>query len=296
MQLLPNQDVDPVIKRLDQAVEYHRRWLKHLLRTVICDLVHLDEDKRPDAHTRCEFGQWYYSEETEFLKDNDAFKNIEKLHEGMHEIAANMLLLKESNQTISPSEFNDFSHYVDAFTAEVEKLKELLQKLHYNRDPLTGAYNRATLKDELHQVREMVSRKVCTAYVVMMDIDFFKSVNDSYGHAFGDLVLKRITEFVQTHLRVFDKFFRIGGEEFLLTLINMDVDSATVLTERIRKGLAELVIKDNDQHSVLITASFGIAEVQADMDMDECLKRADQAMYHAKHNGRNRTEVWHSDS
>lgn len=147
------------------------------------------------------------------------------------------------------------------------------------KDALTGLYNRRGLEMEL-----MCISKPTT--FIMLDIDFFKTVNDSYGHAEGDLVLKRLATLLKAHTRVGDILARWGGEEFIIICHLSSMTEACSLAEKLR-----VIIEDNELlHQEKITASFGVAEFRDEDTFDEFFKKLDFALYRAKANGRNRVE------
>lgn len=294
MHQLGNKDLEPVVKRLDDAIVNHRNWVRSLMRSLTCNLEHAENDHKPNAHRLCKFGQWYYGEHPEPLLQNATFQQIELLHKQMHQSAASMLNARTQHEQVRADDFDQFYQMLDDFVKAIEALKSQIQDLQYHRDPLTGAYSRATLDEELYQVKIMVQDDVHTSCLVMMDLDHFKNLNDTYGHAFGDQVLKRTSEFIINNLRRFDKLFRYGGEEFLFSLINTSHETAVEIAERMREGVAALEFSHNNQ-PVKVTASFGIAVVDPEHDVSFSLERADQALYQAKHGGRNRVVAWSAD-
>lgn len=158
-------------------------------------------------------------------------------------------------------------------------------------DPLTGLPNRRAVED--WTVRELsgAARHGFTFWVVMADLDHFKSVNDRHGHEAGDMVLKRFGELVRANTRSSNMCGRIGGEEFILALTHVDRDGVRVAIERVRQQLeAEKFTLDGAV--IQVTASFGIAGFRGKNapPFDDLLREADSALYRAKHNGRNRFE------
>ena len=117
----------------------------------------------------------------------------------------------------------------------------------------------------------------------MMDIDHFKKVNDTYGHEFGDYVLKEFANVVKQNIRNSDIFARIGGEEFILILPHTSYESALKVAEKLRKA-----IEKHDFKGKKITASFGVSEFEGDLQM--AIEIADEALYEAKRNGRNQVK------
>lgn len=165
-------------------------------------------------------------------------------------------------------------------------------------DVLTGWHNRryltVRLSEELARARRDGARLVC----LMLDIDHFKRVNDNWGHAAGDTVLREIAQRVESQVRASDVAARYGGEEFVVLLPGTDVASAMLLAERIRNAVSSSPIDLPNGESVTITASIGISEVQPAPEADDLktvgdslIARADVALYAAKSAGRDRVVV-----
>lgn len=174
--------------------------------------------------------------------------------------------------------------------ADVEEsvIRESKLTLLATTDPLTGALNRRSIMDHLHA---MIVDPKLSPCVLMADIDFFKKVNDTYGHAAGDQVLKNFTNTTRTLLRKGDFLGRIGGEEFVVALENTDLPSAQAMAERLRLAVAESRTLADGATSIAITASFGVALFNGDESVEAWLDRADTALYRAKQSGRNRVET-----
>lgn len=165
-------------------------------------------------------------------------------------------------------------------------------------DVLTGWHNRryltVRLGEELARARRDGSRLVC----LMLDIDRFKRVNDSWGHAAGDAVLREIAQRIESQVRASDVAARYGGEEFVVLLPGTDVAAAKLLAERIRSAVSSTPVNLPKGESVTITASIGISEVQPPPEADDLktlgdslIARADVALYAAKSAGRDRVVV-----
>jgi diguanylate cyclase len=153
-------------------------------------------------------------------------------------------------------------------------------------DDLTGAYNRRYFMDRLATEKNRSDRGKGNLCVCMIDIDYFKKVNDQFGHPAGDRVLQSFAQVSQTDLRATDCFARYGGEEFVLYLAETPLDGATVMAERIRHRVENTVFPDLGPGRT-ITASIGIAQYQAPEDIESTLSPADVALYKAKAAGRN---------
>ncbi|MEJ2393974.1 MAG: GGDEF domain-containing protein, partial [Candidatus Thiodiazotropha sp.] len=122
--------------------------------------------------------------------------------------------------------------------------------------------------------------------LIVLDIDLFKRINDSYGHIVGDDVLRQVAQNVEQTIRSSDALYRYGGEEFAIVLNGTDEAGARLLAERIRQSVENLVI--GSLKDVHITLSLGVAVMQADESSKQLFKRADAALYQAKQGGRNR--------
>lgn len=160
---------------------------------------------------------------------------------------------------------------------EVARLSRLAQL-----DALTGSFNRHGL--ELVCPADEVSRPLTLA---MVDIDHFKAINDQHGHAAGDEVLKRVARLLSESVRAEDSVVRMGGEEFLLVLPDLDLHKAVRVTERTR-ALVEGSVIQTSSAAVRLTVSSGVAQRQPGEARDETVARADEALYRAKSSGRNR--------
>lgn len=170
--------------------------------------------------------------------------------------------------------------YIFAFV--VNRQKEELER-QANVDELTGAMNRRTLKPLLEDSIEMHRRYQVPASLILIDLDYFKAVNDAHGHLCGDQILIEFTQVVQTRLRQTDKVFRFGGEEFLILLPGIEQADAIKLAESLR----QLTQDTTFSRGIQLTCSLGVAQYQADHSVDQWLQTADQNLYAAKAKGRN---------
>jgi diguanylate cyclase (GGDEF)-like protein len=154
-------------------------------------------------------------------------------------------------------------------------------------DPLTRLLNRRGLADALQISMAHASRHRLPTSAILVDIDHFKQVNDSFGHDVGDHVIRQVAEMISHMCRASDVVARTGGEEFLLVLPDTTLDSARILAERIRENVAESPLSVDSQQ-INVTISLGVSCISGEIDLDELSREADQALYLAKHGGRNR--------
>lgn len=155
-------------------------------------------------------------------------------------------------------------------------------------DELTGLPNRRAFFDELARVQAAMRRSELPAAIAVLDIDHFKQVNDTYGHAAGDVALQVLAEVLRTTLRGEDFLARIGGEEFALVLRGADLGVAERIAERMRERVAATPVDLPEGQTIRVTVSIGVAPFSANCRDLACLKAADKALYEAKNSGRNR--------
>ncbi|WLI87695.1 diguanylate cyclase [Massilia sp. R2A-15] len=155
------------------------------------------------------------------------------------------------------------------------------------RDELTGSHNRRHLIKLIESEKERTARLGSLFCLCLLDIDYFKRINDTYGHTAGDMVLKEFATTVQRQIRESDSFGRYGGEEFLLMLPQTSLDEAIVLAERVRISIEKMMFGDIAR-DLTVTVSIGVAEFRFGESIGQTVARADEALYQAKSGGRNR--------
>ena len=171
---------------------------------------------------------------------------------------------------------------------ELEKSLTLIKEMSI-RDDLTGVYNRRHLMELLEHEYHRISRGGARFSVAMLDIDHFKSVNDTHGHLTGDEVLRAVSDAIRTSLRSADFCGRYGGEEFLLVMTQTNINGALLCAERIR-SIIEQSRFPNLGPDFKVTVSLGVTEFAGKEDIPTMIGRADRALYRAKESGRNRVE------
>lgn len=155
------------------------------------------------------------------------------------------------------------------------------------KDPLTGAGNRAALDRTLQREIELAKRHQQPVSLLMLDLDWFKQINDKHGHSCGDNVLKQTVNCIFDCVRRTDMCFRYGGEEFIILLSGAAQNDAKRIAERIRSSIADIQVQGS-QGEIRLTASIGCATLHSEDDKDGLLHRTDEALYEAKSSGRNR--------
>jgi diguanylate cyclase (GGDEF)-like protein len=160
------------------------------------------------------------------------------------------------------------------------------------RDPLTGLFNRRYMEESLEREFRRATRKESPLAILMVDIDYFKRLNDSYGHEAGDAVLRELARIFQSQLRSEDIASRFGGEEFVLILPETDIGAAVECAERLRQAVHGMQMQHYGQVLEGISLSMGLACCpQHGKTVDALMRAVDAALYRAKENGRNRLEM-----
>ena len=183
---------------------------------------------------------------------------------------------------------HDLKMMVLRLSQEISNRQEIEQQLLVlaTRDKLTGAFNRHKWDEQLRMELSLAERGSIFS-IALLDVDFFKKVNDQFGHHTGDQVLQSLTENISRRLRKTDTLFRLGGEEFVILLPQQKAESACQLAEMLRQSIASLEEPDLPA----FTISFGVTQYQPQDDEDSILRRADYALYQAKDMGRNRVQL-----
>jgi diguanylate cyclase (GGDEF)-like protein len=203
---------------------------------------------------------------------------------------------------ISAPDRDEMGYLTNQFRSMVRRLRENQAEVEHAQaqleqqattDALTGLYNRRYLYDVFPKLQGEAERQGNTLTVIILDLDYFKQVNDLCGHLVGDRVLAHIAQILTDCCRVSDFVFRLGGEEFLI-LTSGDTGGGEILAEKIRSRIEKSPMEHEGQE-IAVTGSFGVARVEARDGGDglrAALTRADKALYAAKHSGRNRVALW----
>jgi diguanylate cyclase (GGDEF)-like protein len=187
--------------------------------------------------------------------------------------------------------FDEMTHALERRDLELKRALQDLQEQAIT-DPLTGLVNRRYLREFLPRELTRAARNDESLAVVMVDIDYFKRVNDTFGHDAGDLVLRELGTLLRSQVRASDVACRFGGEEFALVLPESSAEGARQKAEAIRAAMKNLEIKYGGQPIGRLSASFGVAAFpEHAKDADALLRVADEALYQAKGAGRDRVMV-----
>ncbi|WP_427981818.1 diguanylate cyclase [Agarivorans sp.] len=218
-----------------------------------------------------------WTDKNELLILKDSYNQmIERVNKHQHE-------LLELNQVLDEK--------VKARTRDLELAKESAELLAYS-DPLTQLSNRRAFFDYGEQLLEQAYRQQKSLSLIMVDIDNFKNLNDTYGHALGDQALVAFATTLKNNLRSTDIIARLGGEEFAIMLSNIGEDNAINIAETLRLKVSQIEL-EHEQLSIQFTASFGVVEsLPGSSNIDSLLAQADTALYYSKQHGRNKVTAY----
>lgn len=181
-----------------------------------------------------------------------------------------------------------YTSRISAYEKSLKELNENLKELAFT-DGLTGIINRRSFDELSAHYFETAKRDKIGLSLLILDIDFFKKVNDNYGHHVGDLLLIEFVNTIKPLLRKSDNFGRIGGEEFGILLFHTDANGALALAEKIHEALKSISFECSGEY-IGVTCSIGISQIkQSDRSFHELFERADKGLYRAKAEGRNRS-------
>ncbi len=229
-------------------------------------------------------------EQIEKADDLQILKNtLMKSVDDLADLVKENIKLKEERYVTFNEHFLRLKKDIDEYKSQTEKLKSSVEKYRIESftDYLTGLYNRKYMSLRLEEEQERLKRFHSPFVLLMLDIDNFKQINDTYGHIVGDYVLKYIANIIRENIREIDVGFRFGGEEFLILLPETDLKSSCNVAERLRSKIMHTVFKFKDK-KIKITVSQGLAEYHEGEHYTDTIERADKLLLKAKQMGKNR--------
>jgi diguanylate cyclase (GGDEF)-like protein len=274
--------------------ENHIKW--------IIKLVHYVQKKEYNDHypelnpNLCDFGKWMNSATTSYLLSTSHFKEIEKLHMNLHDLAANVVSYCKSGKS-HPATLIHLMNRIDYYTLEIGNEMAFLNEIEESaKDPLTHLLTRRLFNKIMLGKIEIAKATGREFALMMCDLDHFKLINDTYGHAIGDIVLQHFSKTLEHILRKSDYIFRFGGEEFMVLLPMTNKEETLMLAQKICNLTASKKVLIEDM-AIHYTVSIGTIVVLADNKVeaiqetvDKYVTKVDEKLYLAKERGRNRVE------
>lgn len=284
-------DREGVIKALDDGLVETQEILQAFHRSALCHVQPPHDLISEQSQYLTRFGGWLDLNMGRGLLDQPAFEQLTEAYGTFHENLRWLARRAWKGGKVPTDEYDSLTAKADAVTGQIRRLLRLFRTAEVTVDPLTGVQNRTVMHQTLEREIMRIQRTDQEGCVVLADIDFFKKVNDTYGHQAGDVVLAKVASEIQSSLRPYDSLFRYGGEEFVICMPVCKTTEARATLERVRKQIEGLPILIEGGQSVTVTCSFGVARLDPDLGVQQSIEVADMALYKAKETGRNRVVV-----
>lgn len=276
-------DSRDIVDLIDRVLDEQADWLRKWHRAIVCGLA-------PDEKVMAPAGFELYGGRG--LLDQPVFRQLRSIHEEMHRLGSDLARRAAGGERIPARDYDAFDGKALEFTATARRIRDAFQRAASDLDPLTGVHNRRGMMTALGRERERSIRTGKAMCVGLCDIDHFKAVNDRHGHLVGDAVLLAAAGRLIANLRPYDAIYRFGGDEFLVAFFETAADQAVGIADRLRESLSRMTVRVGDGVDLSVTASFGLCMVDASAPLETTIQHADEALYRAKHDGRNRVMLW----
>jgi len=285
---------DLLEKNIISHYESHLVWLTKLASLIKNeqreDFVELD-------HTMCDFGQWLHENAKNTIQNNSKHKSIDNLHQSLHLFATKIY------NTLDNTQYHIIITYLEkcelislSIGTELALVDNILMNKRITKDTLTGALNRQALRNVFESQYELSLATNSSFVLAMCDLDYFKNINDTYGHIAGDKLLKSFVDIVKQKVRNSDVIVRYGGEEFIIMLPAIDKEKGKSVLNLVLKAFEQSSI-DFNGNTISATVSIGMLAITPEKEykkafVDEYIMIADQQLYLAKEGGRNKVEAY----
>lgn len=289
-------EVQDFVELLDAGTEAHLAWTRRVLRCAVLHESPGDDVLAADAHCRCRLGRWLQHERARFdTLDAEGMRRLDEQHRRMHDAVRRLCSAVLDRRPGDAADLDTFEQTQRRVVAELGRFKTLVLARSARLDSLTGLPLRYGMEAEFARLCAQAARHGETVVVVLVDIDHFKRVNDTHGHAVGDRALIHVAGLLRHALRAGEPLFRFGGEEFLALLTAVDHAGAEDAAQRLLQRLRSTPLQLDDGTRLTLRASLGLAAVRTDEALGSATTRADRALYAAKHGGRD-TWRWADDT
>ena len=284
-----SQELAGFIAELDAAVESHLNWTRRVLRCALLRTSPGEDVLAPLAHNLCRLGGWVTSKQSEFERlSAHKTQRLLAVHQAMHDAIRSICTAILDGR---PGQ----SAHIDAFEQAQTELINLLAEFKTQflatatqYDDLTGLALRHGLEEEFIQLQKLCKRNKLLLYVVIIDADNFKYINDSYGHPVGDIVLCHLANTLKRNIRPDEPLYRYGGDEFLLLMQTQSPEEAASAAERLIHVVRSAPVLVPQSKSLAMTITMGLSLVMDDEELPGVIERADRVLLEAKKAGRDR--------
>ncbi|MEA3512208.1 MAG: sensor domain-containing diguanylate cyclase [Campylobacterota bacterium] len=282
---------DMVEQNVIDYYAYHLKWLISVAKAIKNDKTINYPQVNPSI---CLFGKWLKDDAKTIIKNNSKLKNLVMIHNQLHLISEKIKQIIISKE----KDFNVLLTYLErcefislSIGTELALIDNTIVNQKAVKDTLTGALSRQVL-EQIFQNQYDISLATNSNFIIAMcDLDFFKKVNDTYGHIAGDKMLQNFVKITKNNLRSSDIIIRYGGEEFIIILTSIDYKKGNKVLDNIRNKFEQFKL-DFENNTIQTTVSMGMVEVEAKQKykqqfIEEYILIADKRLYQAKENGRN---------
>lgn len=239
-----------------------------------------------------EFGMWLAHKGRYLLGNQEMLASIDEL---IKQTDDRLVRMRASEEVLTAESRLSLLQAIRQLTGQIHRLLaamfDALVELENGKDPLTQLFNRRFIPTIMRREISLALSVRKPFVLAMIDIDYFKKINDSFGHNAGDITLKSVATVIFDHFRSSDYVFRYGGEEFMVLLVESDLSQARIMLETLRAKIAGLAIEVAPGKPISVTVSIGLAEFDYHPDYKRLIEKADRALYAAKSHGRNRLET-----
>lgn len=293
------------LSHLSHLIEKHLMiHYQHHLEWMLVLISELQETPREESkcqldHSKCSFGQWLHNPTIPYIVNTSHFTDIQNLHILLHDLARKILKLNTLEE-IDHKSIIQLLQRLDYTSLEIGNeiaiINDMLIIGEYTKDPLTDLLGRRLFEKIIMGQIDIAKATESACSIIMCDLDYFKNINDHFGHLAGDEVIKNFAALLQKNLRKSDFIFRFGGEEFVILLPSTNQNEASTLAKNLcAKASSSSVLYE--QNSIKYTVSIGVSEIDINSIsfvtkdiIKSCVKQVDAKLYLAKQNGRNRVE------
>jgi len=282
-------ETNTFIAELDAAVEAHMNWTRRILRCAVLRTSPGEDVLAPLAHTLCRFGCWFISHRSHFdAIDAQAAQQVETVHQAMHDAIRSICADVLAGQPGQNANLEAYEQSQSELLGLLARFKTLILSSAVRQDPLTGLPLRYGIEHDFTLYQKDARRNRSLLYVVMIDIDHFKRINDSYGHPVGDMALRHLANTMKRTLRGNEPLYRFGGEEFLWLMQCNSVGEAEQSALRLLTTIRTTPVPIGDGQPITLTVTLGLAQVGEQEELSSAIKRSDVALYEGKNAGRDR--------
>lgn len=279
-------EIDNSLFELDVATKDHYDWVERFMRLSLLGGEGDSDILDIESHRHCRFSKWLVRNLEGETLDREMVMNIDRRHTEMHDIAR-ALMLSILSESVTEKLVSQYHQSQWNFINSLDTYKDYLFSYRNLHDALTGLPLRHLLYEEYPLILARCARMNQSMYVLIMDIDRFKSINDTWGHNAGDDVLRSVALTLKSATRKSERIYRFGGEEFVILLEASNDEDAQSAAQRMRRYLESHVIMVDEQ-PISVTVTGGVTKVGAGDTLHSAIGRADKAMYYGKNTGRNR--------